>query len=280
MKNHVTVLGAGGFIGSSVAKHFDESDFSVLALTSADVDLCDIKAATPIIAKGLEGATLVFCAGRHRQRGDTYEIMTQNLAMVQSVIEASKIEKPSHIIFLSSVEVYGAPETVPINEQTTLNPMSLYAVGKVTCEMMLKLHAEKSGIELSMPRLPGIYGPQDGSTSIITRMVEASRGNGVFKMFGDGSDLRDYVLVDDLAKLVLALASLGNGVGVVNVASGSSISIAQLLDIVGSIHATVPLEVVPDMAKHFNLLFDTTKLSNNVPDVSFTSLEDGIKKYV
>lgn len=280
MKNHVTVLGAGGFIGSSVAKHFDESDFSVSALTSSDVDLCDIKAATAKIAKGLEGATLVFCAGRHRQRGDTYEIMTQNLAMVQSVIEASKIEKPSHIIFLSSVEVYGAPETMPINEQTTLNPMSLYAVGKVTCEMMLKLHAEKSGIELSMPRLPGIYGPHDGSTSIITRMVEASRGNGVFKMFGDGSDLRDYVLVDDLAKLVLALASLGKGVGVVNVASGSSISITQLLDIVGSIHATVPLETVPDTAKHFNLLFDTAKLSNNVPDVSFTSLEDGIKKYV
>ncbi|MBL4759660.1 MAG: NAD(P)-dependent oxidoreductase [Mariprofundaceae bacterium] len=281
MPKQALILGSRGFIGSSVASRFvADGKLKVISMGSADVDLCDTDVAAPILTQNMKDAVVVFCAGRHRQRGDTHDIMLQNLAMVQSIIKAAEQQKPEHIIFLSSVEVYGLPKVMPITEQTPLEPHFLYAVGKVTCEMMLQCYAEKANVPLTILRLPGIYGPGDDGISIISKLIQTSRGEANFKLFGNGQDLRDYVFVEDLADLILCLAQDGVGQGVLNVATGHSLSVLDLIKAVREHFGAFDVDSVTAVASsNFDLIFDTSNLIKSVPDFQFSSISDGFSKY-
>jgi len=280
LTKNALILGAGGFIGTVVNEHFRETGrFSVTVKSSGDVDLSDRPNAALVLGEHTKGAIVIFCAGRHRQRGDSYEIMLENIAMVQSLIDAAIKATPSHLIFLSSVEVYGAPEIMPITEETDLHPRSLYAVGKITCEMMIRHYAERGGVPLSILRLPGIFGPNDDGTSIISKLIAASRGEGVFKLLGDGSDLRDYVSVGDLAEIILCIADNGKSVGTLNIATGNSLSLNHVINLVENVHGPIAIEYKASDTSHFDLVFDTGKLFSALPGFSFSDLMEGVKGY-
>ena len=76
---------------------------------------------------------------------------------------------PNKIIFLSTVEVYGDKKRLKINEKSSLNPLNLYAEGKLFQEKELKKFSKKNKINFNILRLPGFYG-KDDKNSIISKM--------------------------------------------------------------------------------------------------------------
>lgn len=267
------VLGSRGFVGATVLA---AAGADAIGMGSGDVDLRSPEAPArlaPLVA----GRRVVFAAGVHRQRSDSFETMADNLRMVDNLIEACRHAPPAMLVFLSSVEIYGAPEGV-VSESTPPSPLSRYAIGKVAAEHLLIQYARSAGVPLRILRLPGIYGATDGGTSIITRIVSACRGGPSFALWGEGLDLRDYVHVDDVAKA--ALAPPGRPpVQVLNLATGRSLSLMAIIDMVSRRFGPCRTEPRPGSAVHFDLRFDTTALAEALPDVTLAPLEQGLAAY-
>lgn len=281
MKQKVVVLGGAGFIGSQIVKGFHaDSFFDCCSYSSADVNLVDIENASDFLSRKIDKSVLIYCAGKHRQYSDSFQTMLDNVSMVNSLIEASRINKPRHIVFLSSVEIYGVAGKTPLTETSIPCPMNRYGIGKIACENLLELFCHEEQIPLSILRLPGIFGATDQNTSIISKLVTACKTKQTFKVMGGGKDLRDFVYVKDLVNLVL-LISRSEGIGTLNVATGKSYSLLEVIDIVSAHYGHCPTELIESVpgTKHFDLVFDITKVKNIFPQFNFSNLDESLKDY-
>jgi UDP-glucose 4-epimerase len=138
--------------------------------------------------------------------------------------------------FLSSGgAVYGNPRIMPVPEEHACHPVSAYGVTKVTAEAMIGMYAERHGLRSWVLRVANVYGPQQqpwtGQGAVAT-FLDAARTGRPIKVYGDGSAIRDYVEVDDVAAATVALSARQDGHGVVNVGSGRGHSTLELLRII------------------------------------------------
>ena len=124
----VVVLGANGFIGRNIVAALGPR---AVPMASSDVDLLDARDVRDKLAPHVGGASLIFSAGLHRQRADDMDTLFKNMRMIENMTVAMAAASPKSCVFLSSVEVYGAPERVPVTETTPIKPQNLYAIGKV-----------------------------------------------------------------------------------------------------------------------------------------------------
>lgn len=271
----IVLLGGGGFIGGRIKAIVGSNAY---APTSAQLDLTDGKAVAAALAPRVEGAAVIFSAGMHRQRSDSFETLVANQLMIENLCATFERHPPASVVFLSSVEVYGAPQELPVTEATPLCPLFRYAVGKVACELLLQRQCRKSGVPLTILRLPGVYGPGDRGVSILSKLVAAATGGPVFRLFGSGASRRDYVYVDDVA-WVAAEAARRRLDGVVNVATGVDHSLNDLITVVSRIVGPCRIETADNSSHEFDLSFDTERLISLLPDFKPTKVEAGLATY-
>lgn len=274
-KPKTILLGGGGFIGGRIKV---AAGLDVYAPTSAQLDLTDGMAVGDALAARAEGAAVIYSAGIHRQRSDSFETLVANQLMIKNLCAALDRHPPASVVFLSSVEVYGAPPEIPVTEATPLRPLYQYAVGKVACELLLQIQCRKAGVPLTILRLPGVYGPADGGGSILGKLVAAATGGPTFRRFGDGSSRRDYVHVDDVAWIAVEAARRGLE-GIANVATGIDHSLNDLIALVSNIVGPCRIESVDAPDKEFDLSFDTSRLLSILPDFKPTTVEAGLATY-
>jgi UDP-glucose 4-epimerase len=273
----VVVLGGTGFIGRAIV---NKAGGDAIVIGSSTVDLREVNAVIERVAPIAKGGSLVFCAGCHRQRSDSFGTMLDNLRMVENVITAMHIGTPARVVYLSTVEVYGAPKYLPVSETTSVRPQHLYAIGKAACELLLQRFARATGTPLVVLRLPGIYGPNDGGTSVLGRLVGAAQGGEAFRLTGSGADLRDYVFVDDVADAALELSQRGPKDAVLNLATGISMSIQQIIGIVEDRFGPCRIDQEPSQSDHFDLVFDVSRLRRTLPAFSPRSIERGLEAWL
>ena len=152
-----------------------------------------------------------------------------------NLLEASRRTGIKRFLYACSAAVYGDAASVPVSENVALNPLSPYAVDKLTGEYYLLHYHRKHGLAATSFRFFNIYGPRQDPSSpysgVISIFVNCLQRNRPVTLFGDGSQTRDFVYVADLADL-LARAVYGlDGVGgVFNVGTGMRYSLLQLLE--------------------------------------------------
>lgn len=115
------------------------------------------------------------------------------------------------IIFAGTVTESGAPQQLPVDEQTPDAPTTLYDLHKWVAEQYLKQYAGQGVVRGTTLRLANVYGPGPANSSadrgILNLMVQrALRGQPV-TVYGEGAWLRDYVYVDDVARAFLLAAT-------------------------------------------------------------------------
>lgn len=257
---HCIVLGAGGFLGSTIVRHLRERGHAVHAFASADFDLRDRPATVARLAGVPAGAYLVFAAGRHRQRADDAATLIDNCRMVANVLEAATAARVTGLCFLSSVEVYGYPAALPISESSAPDPLSPYGVGKLACEGLVAHWARNAGARCHVLRLPGVYGPGDTSNGMICRALAAARSGGTFTLHGAGEDTRDFVFAGDVARCVARAIEAWPRELLVNVATGRSLTVAAILDLIRRVHPQLAVRHGPRPGPATHLVFDTTRL--------------------
>jgi UDP-glucose 4-epimerase len=110
-------------------------------------------------------------------------------------------------VFSSSRLVYGRPQSLPVAEDHPLAPRSFYAANKLCCEHYHRSFAASRAVTFTLCRISNAFGPDPEfarkNHGVINHFVEQSLAGQPLRLFGDGSQLRDYIYVDDLIEALL-----------------------------------------------------------------------------
>jgi len=210
----------------------------------------------------------------------TFEI---NVAGTFNLLEACLDSDVRKIIFSSSSSVYGRAKYLPIDEKHPTNPISPYAVSKLSAEYYCKVFYEIYGLKTVILRYFTVYGPRMRPDLAISIFTANALKNEPIKIFGDGSQTRDFVYVNDVVELSVKCLNSSNVNGeVINVGSGKRISILELarkiIDLVNSKSKIVFMDKRREDVEHtWADISKAKKLLNYTPKYD---LDRGLKLYV
>lgn len=186
------------------------------------------------------------------------------------------------IIYASSSSVYGNPTSSPINEESERNPINPYGITKLEDENLTERYW-KLGSEIIGLRYFNVYGI--GQTSdyagVITKFNEAIKTGNSLTVFGDGSQVRDFVSVEDVAEANLLAMQSNTKTGFVNVGTGIPTSIYELANLMIKL-SKKSLESVFDNLPEGDIkesVADTTFAKKLIDWNYKTSLKDGLQKF-
>lgn len=140
------------------------------------------------------------------------------------------------VCLLSSSEVYGEPEALPLTEESKLRPLSIYGWSKVCAEQLLEAHTQNGDLRGVAIRPFNVYGPGQRSDFVVSHFLQQARQGLPPRVAGNGMQRRIFMFVDDfIYGVLLAVAKSKPGFQVYNIAGQENISIAELADLIVSI---------------------------------------------
>jgi len=131
----------------------------------------------------------------------------------------------------SGGSIYGTPPTYPTSEAVPTDPASPYAAGKVAGEVYLNTFRHLYGLECSHIAPANVYGPRQdphGEAGVVAIFAKALLSGKPTKVFGDGSNTRDYVFVDDVVDAFVKASGEAGGGQRFNIGTGVETSDRQL----------------------------------------------------
>jgi UDP-glucose 4-epimerase len=148
-----------------------------------------------------------------------------------------KHEVPDIIFFSSGGSVYGTVNSKTVNELDQTFPISSHGTVKLAIEKYLHLFQELYGISYLILRVGNPYGPFQTSDDqgIINVFIRKILKNEKLVIRGDGSAIRDYIYVKDLARIVGQMIDNKITNNIVNIGSGTGTSVNEILDILRSV---------------------------------------------
>jgi UDP-glucose 4-epimerase len=207
--------------------------------------------------------------------------ITETIIGTRNIFEYSKNTGVKKVIFPSSSSVYGNT-SLPQSETTSTTPTNLYGIAKLTCENIARLYSDV--VPSVGLRIFAGYGPGETHkgeiASVITLFMESIAANCRPIIFGDGTQSRDFVYIDNIVEAVLKSIEYSFA-GVVNVGSGESHTFNEIVNLISYLLGKkVRPQYVEKPNQYFeHTLADITKMKN-VLEFSPIGLEDGLKKYL
>ena len=155
-----------------------------------------------------------------------------NSTGTKNVLESAAHSSVKKVVFASSSEVYGEPDTNPITEKHTTKGKTIYGVTKIMGEEYCKSYKQKHNLNYTILRFFNTYGPYQTNKFVITKFINAVVNNKDIIINGNGEQKRSYMYVDDAASaIVLACLSKKTNQKIFNIGNGdepiSLITLAQ-----------------------------------------------------
>ncbi|GAA6198036.1 NAD-dependent epimerase/dehydratase family protein [Pseudophaeobacter sp.] len=289
------VIGGCGFIGSHVVDTLlakgDEvrvldrrPEMFRAPLPSVEYVMCDL-ADTAQIYEALAGVDAVVHLASTTVPAtsnlDPAADITGNLVAMVRLLEVMRSTEVRKMVYLSSGgTVYGVPQTDPVREDHPLNPISSYGIVKVAIENYLFMEHKLHGLQYVALRASNPYGPRQGHTGIQgligTHLWRLARKEQI-EVWGDGSVVRDFIHVGDLAELCHR-ALVAGGSGSFNAGSGEGASVAEVVE---KICKTVGGDVQPiyKPGRNFDVprvVLDVTRAQTELGWQKTVSIDEGI----
>ena len=226
--NHKTalVLGAAGFVGRHTCRQLAADGFRVVGLghgpfapeeiqqhklsrwNDADITIQTIQD----VCEGEQISFIVNCAGSGAVSQSFAAPAVDFLRSVDTtlaMLEFARLQPSSvRIILTSSAAVYGEQGDRDIPEETSISPISPYGFHKAMAEMLCESYSRFFGLEIRIVRLFSVYGEGLRKQLLWDALNKFNRGTPLF--FGTGEEVRDWIHVDDAARL-LCLAATSSG---------------------------------------------------------------------
>lgn len=260
----VLVVGGAGYIGSHCASALKDSGVLPLVLDNLshghreaakfgpliEGDILDAGFLAEVLRNEAPDAVLHFAAlalvSESIEKPDLYHL--NNVQGTANLLEAMSAAGVRKIVFSSSCAVYGTPQSLPIDESARCQPINPYGASKLAAEALLRRASEKQGIRSVSLRYFNAAGafPAQGigeahrhETHLIPLALQTALGrsaelvvNGADFPTADGSAVRDYIHVGDLAQAHLAaLRYLERGGDTVslNLGTGKGVSVLEII---------------------------------------------------
>jgi UDP-glucose 4-epimerase len=154
-----------------------------------------------------------------------------------NLLEACRRARVQRIIYAASGgSRYGAPMSLPANEDTPVAPLSPNAAAKLAAELYLSAYAEMCGISPISLALGSVYGPRQnphGDSGVVTIFGSALLAGRPVIIYGDGTAVRDYVYIDDVVDAFMFAGRLPLAVmGTYNIGTGEQTTVSEVYRLV------------------------------------------------
>jgi len=295
-RSKIYVAGHNGLVGSAIVRKLkEEGHANIITYNRSELDLTN-KSDTEAMFR-LCKPTYVFLAaarvgGIHANNTESGEYFYDNIMIQSNVMEAARKAGVKKLLFLGSSCIYPKMAEQPIKEESLMTGLleptnSGYATAKIAGIEMCKTYRKQYGSNFISVMPTNLYGPNDNFNipgahvlpAFIRRFHEAKRdGISTIELWGDGSPLREFMHVDDLAEALYILMLEYDKSQHINVGAGYDISIKFLAKMIGDIigyegETTYNREYPNGTPKK---LLDSSKM-NDLGWKPRISLEDGIK---
>ena len=231
----VLVTGATGNLGQHVVSNAVK--YSIETLGRSDWESLDIKMSNADV--------IIHAAGDIRTSVNISPVgnIDSNIMSTMRLLESSVKHGIKHFYFVSSCAVYG--DVNHTSEEQVCNPASLNGDIKKLNETIISSFCEENDIGFTSFRVFNTFGGDD-KFSIVSKLLNEARNNGIFVLNNHGLSQRDFIHVDDVAKIILKTMELNEKPNYLNVGTGTTHKIAELYNLV--------IEKYPDLKeKHTEL---------------------------
>lgn len=249
----VLVAGAKGMVGSAIVRNLKSKGYYVNEATRDRVDFTDQEETKEYFEKNKPEYVFVAAAkvggimANNNYKGD---FLYQNLMIQNNIIHYSMVNDVKKLLFLGSSCIYPKFATQPITEdQLMTGPLEptndAYAIAKIAGIKLCQSYREQYGFNAISLMPTNLYGPNDNfdlETSHVLPAMIAKFHNTMnhsehweVKLWGDGSAMREFLHVDDLAEACYVCMQKYEEAEHINVGTGEDVTIKQLAEMIADV---------------------------------------------
>lgn len=285
--NPLILIGGTGFLGRAYAARLcaEERDVHVVGRAEWGSGKADALAEA-MTGRDPEIVDFAYATVPSTSFADPVGDFTANLgAMIRHLDFSCRIGAARHLFVSSGGTVYGDQGDRPIAEDAPAQPISPYGITKLASEHYAAMY-RRLGVPTMVVRPSNIYGPGQApfrGQGLVATAFGMALQDRPLTLFGDGSQIRDYLYVDDFCHGLDAALTRGTTGEAYNLGSGVATTATGLLAMIGSITRRdgYPLTVVHADARPFDVdynLLDVTKMEGQLGIRAATSLSDGLER--
>lgn len=284
----VMLTGATGFVGRYIAKELERQGIEYVSLQrgvasdarAIQMDLLGTHELGALFQE-FKPTHLVHVAwyAEHGKYWDS-ELNLQWILATKRLVEAFCSSGGQHVVVTGTCAEYDWTYGYCVEDVTPLQPKSLYGICKDTTRRVIELVVDKHGVSMSWARVFFPYGPGEAPQRLIPSLFKAFKGE--ISPFGvNSSSYRDLIHVEDTARAVLACAR-SKFVGAVNICSGKSVQISNVVDAVAKINKCDPeiiLKLAPKNQENNHFVVGDNKKLESLGWKQEIVLEQGLLNY-
>ena len=303
----VLVTGGAGFIGSNfVRKVLDGSLGGISSLTVIDKltyagtmtnlaelpkdsfefiqgDICDQDLALKLASR--HDAIVNFAAESHVDRSiaGSRDFVLTNVLGTQTLLDAARIGGIKVFVQISTDEVYGSITKGSWPETDPLLPNSPYAASKAAADLISRSYYKTHGLDVRITRCSNNYGPNQFPEKIIPLFITNLINGLMLPVYGNGSNVRDWLHVDDHCRGIHAVLMGGRAGEVYNIGGGTELTnielTHQILNLMGKDDSNI--KYVDDRLGHdIRYSVDISKISRELGYSPRVNWRDGLEHTV
>ena len=297
---NILVTGGAGFIGSHIVDRLSlENKVTVLdnlymgTLSNLEkskdrINFVKGDILDGALVKGIVGEVeyifhLAAHVGNIKSIEEPHFDMDVNIRGTLNLLEACRDSNIKRFVYTSSAAIFGEAKYLPIDEEHPLNPESPYAVSKLSAEKYCFAFHKVYGIPTTTLRYFNAYGPRQDTSeyaNAIAIFLSKVRDNKPITIYGDGKQTRDFLFIEDIVKANVLAATRPAAVGeILNIATGQSASVKQLVDIILQISGRKSHDIVyaaPRAGEVRDSRANIAKAKELLGYTPRTSLEEGL----
>lgn len=290
----ILIIGGNGFIGTNLSKYLASNGNEVYSFDIVEPKIKDGNVKyiqgdffdDNTLSQVIRGMDIIYHALSTINPGNSNEkyMMGYSRDFIQTVKLFSMLQNTdTKLVFLSSGgTVYGNQEVQPIAESATARPINHYGNVKLCIENTLRIFSIQAKSKMIIARISNPYGPgQDYSKGVgfIDAVIKRTLSNETIEIWGDGEVIRDYIYIDDVCKMLWALAKYEGEERIFNVSSCSGTSQNEIIEIVRSLNPDVKFEYKPGRSVDAKKMILDNSLIKTIYDEPIVNAEEGIVRY-
>ena len=306
MKNVVWITGGSGFIGHHLSIELHSLNFdvciinreqSIIRRLSSEEDIILEKGTNnsvsifKILTESFGPPSMIFHLAGTSSVGQSflkpYQSYIDTVELTVKLLEFVRLNfkfNETRILVTSSAAVYGDEYEGEISEKKTTKPCSTYGYHKLMVELICKNYSDLYGLNVVITRIFSVYGINLRKQLLWDICNKLSRNSDFLQLSGSGNELRDWIHVSDVVKImILLLMDNEKYFSIINIGRGKGIAVKEIAETAKTFfEASMQINFSNEkrLGDPFSLIADTTYLSQRLLNYNYKNINFGIEEYV